>query len=334
MLVKQIVGVLFGGYSGEAVISQQSALNVFNLVDDIAYKKYLIELNKRNDWWLHFDGLKWPRLDDETRLVFKVQNEIIEIDIVCNVIHGPPGENGDLQKYLDIIGTQHTGPAKDVAAKTFNKHLCNNILLKNNLPVAKNYLHQGQITALSIKNIAQQLGDKPYFIKPNSGGSSLAAGIAHSEPELVRLIIAALEVDDKVLIEPVLPGREFSIGVINFDNEIIALPITEIISDNEFFDYQAKYDGASSEITPADIENGLASDLQQLGKDIFELLGCRDMIRFEVKLDKNNSYKILDINTIPGFTNASILPQQIKSANIDPAVFINQMIDRVIERNN
>ena len=328
VIQKKIVGVLFGGFSGEASVSQQSALNVYDLVDKNLFEKYLIELDHDDEWWLHDDGIKWPRSMSDSGLKFRIAEKIISIDIVCNFIHGAPGEDGQLQHYLNTINVPCTGSGKTTMIQTFDKHLCNTILTDNYFSVAKNYLHQNEVTEQTFDTIKKHLGSLPYFVKPNSGGSSLASGIAHTEPELFRLITAALEVDDSVLIETVLPGREFSIGVFEYNDEIIVLPITEIISDNEFFDFQAKYDGAATEITPAKIDQQLTIELQKLGEDIFRLFDCEDMIRFEVKMDDKDRFKILDINTIPGFTDRSILPQQLKAAKIKPANFVNQMINK------
>ena len=234
-MTKPVIGVLFGGHSGEASVSAKSAANVFELVDINTYQPYLLELDNSDNWWLHHDGIKWPIENNQTRqtgLVFNINEAELKIDLVCNVIHGSPGEDGQLQKFLDSIQQPYTGSNAAAMAKTFDKEQCNKILTEHNLPVAQNYIHRGEITLEIIDDIENKLGPLPYFVKPNSGGSSIASGIAQSEPELFRLITKALGVDKKVMIEKFLNGREFSVGVIEYNNVAQALPITEIISEN------------------------------------------------------------------------------------------------------
>ena len=327
---RPIVAVLFGGFSGEAAVSQASAMNVFYTIDQEKFEPYLVELDSDANWWLHHDGFRILRHHDVSKLQFVTHlAQEINFELVVNMIHGKPGESGELQQYLKLISLPYTGSGPTTMQQTFNKHVCQTILRENNFQVAPHYTHKGEVNEHTCQKIRKLLGSKALFVKPNSGGSSLGSGIARNDADLVRNICHALEYDDQVIIEPYLAGQEFSVGVIEYNDAIIALPITEIYSNNAFFDYNAKYEGACNEITPAKIDDHLTSKLQSIAVSVFELFKCRNMMRMEFIYSDHELY-ILDINTIPGFTDASILPQQIQAADVRPDDFVNQMIQSVL----
>ena len=312
-----------GGYSHEYEISLKSGTVVYNTLKE-HYNCYRI-LIKENSWTLIDENDNLKEIDKESFLVTDHQNLIF--DCIFNAIHGTPGEDGKMQNYFSNKNIPITGCNSYQSELTFDKIKCLNFLSSKGIKVAPS-ISISRINEVNLKQIEAKVGF-PCFIKASNSGSSFGVFKVYNEEEMKNCLDSAFEVDDKVLVESYIDGREFSIGVISFNGKTKVLPITEIITSNDFFDYEAKYEGKAEEITPAKISTELESKLNLLSKDIYELLELRGFSRSEFIVNSSGIY-YLETNTVPGLTSESILPKQAKCANIDlKDLFINA-IEEVI----
>ncbi len=317
------IGIIMGGYSHEYEISLKSGTVVYNTLKE-HYNCYRI-LIKENSWTLIDENDNLKEIDKESFLVTDHQNLIF--DCIFNAIHGTPGEDGKMQNYFSNKNIPITGCNSYQSELTFDKIKCLNFLSSKGIKVAPS-ISISRINEVNLKQIEAKVGF-PCFIKASNSGSSFGVFKVYNEEEMKNCLDSAFEVDDKVLVESYIDGREFSIGVISFNGKTKVLPITEIITSNDFFDYEAKYEGKAEEITPAKISTELESKLNLLSKDIYELLELRGFSRSEFIVNSSGIY-YLETNTVPGLTSESILPKQAKCANIDlKDLFINA-IEEVI----
>lgn len=317
------IGIIMGGYSHEYEISLKSGTVVYNTLKE-HYNCYRI-LIKENSWTLIDENDNLKEIDKESFLVTDHQNLIF--DCIFNAIHGTPGEDGKMQNYFSHKNIPITGCNSYQSELTFDKIKCLNFLSSKGIKVAPS-ISISRINEVNLKQIEAKVGF-PCFIKASNSGSSFGVFKVYNEEEMKNCLDSAFEVDDKVLVESYIDGREFSIGVISFNGKTKVLPITEIITSNDFFDYEAKYEGKAEEITPAKISTELESKLNLLSKDIYELLELRGFSRSEFIVNISGIY-YLETNTVPGLTSESILPKQAKCANIDlKDLFINA-IEEVI----
>ena len=312
-----------GGYSHEHEISLKSGMVVYKTLKEY-YNCYRI-LIKQNSWNLIDENDNIRTIDKKSFQVIDYPNLIF--DCIFNAIHGTPGEDGKMQKYFSDKKIPLTGSNAYQSELTFDKIKCLNFLsskgikIAPSIPISKN-------DKTNLTQIEAKVGF-PCFVKASNSGSSFGVYKVYNKDEMVNCLDSAFEVDEKVLVESYIHGREFSIGVISFNGKNKVLPITEIITSNDFFDYEAKYEGKAQEITPATISTELESKLNLLSKDIYELLGLRGFSRSEFIVNSSGIY-YLETNTVPGLTSESILPQQAKCANIDlKDLFINA-IEEVI----
>ena len=317
------IGIIMGGYSHEHEISLKSGTVVYNTLKE-HYNCYRI-LVKENSWTLIDENDNLKEIDRDSFLVTDHPNLIF--DCIFNAIHGTPGEDGKMQNYFSHKNIPITGSNSYQSALTFDKIKCLNFLSSKGIKVAPS-ISISKINQVKLKQIEVIVGF-PCFIKASNSGSSFGVFKVYNEQEMKNCLDSAFEVDDKVLIESYIDGREFSIGVISYNGENKVLPITEIITSNDFFDYEAKYEGKAEEITPANISTELESKLNLLSKDIYELLELKGFSRSEFIVNSDGIY-YLETNTVPGLTSESILPKQAKCANIDlKDLFINA-IEEVI----
>jgi D-alanine-D-alanine ligase len=251
-------------------------------------------------------------------------------DVAFIMVHGTPGEDGRLQKYFEDLNIPITTGSSVSVSTTFNKYLTNNKLRQEGLFVAKSHLiEEGSPLDQEELNNILQLIPPPCFVKPNHGGSSLGVSKVLTKEELLLSINHAFTTGTpSVLIESLLIGKEFSVGVVPGDDlRPIAMPITEIISENDFFDYEAKYEGASQEITPAEISKELADKIRLHALQAYKSLNCRGMVRVDFIVVEESRPSILEINSVPGFTKMSLLPQQLAHAGIN----FRDLLSRIIE---
>lgn len=305
---KKNVAVVMGGYSDEYVVSLKSGQLIFDSLDRDLYNVYKVVILK-DEWYFVDDrGDKTPI----NKADFSVNLEsgfTVKFDVCFNIIHGTPGENGILQAYWDTIGQTYTGCDFYQSALTFNKKDTLAVLSKYGIPSAESiYIRKGE--SVNEEKIVETLG-LPVFVKPNQSGSSLGISKVKEKSELKAALEFAFKEDDEVLIESFLDGTEVSVGVINYKGETIVLGITEIVSQNEFFDYEAKYEGASEEITPARLDEATTKKVEEIAKKAYESLGMNGFSRSEFII-MNGTPFMLEMNTNPGFSPASILPQQAK----------------------
>jgi len=312
-----------GGYSHEYEISLKSGMVVYKTLKEI-YNCYRI-LIKKNSWSLIDENDNLSAIDKESFQVIDYPNLIF--DCIFNAIHGTPGEDGKMQKYFNDKKIPITGCDSYQSELTFDKVKCLNFLSSNGIKVASS-ISILKSNKTNLKEIEAKVGF-PCFVKASNSGSSFGVYKVYNKDEMKNCLDSAFEVDDKVLVESYIDGREFSVGVISFRGERKVLPITEIITSNDFFDYEAKYEGKAQEITPARISDKLESRLNLLSKDIYKLLELKGFSRSEFIVNRDGIY-YLETNTVPGLTSESILPQQAKCANIDLKDLFTNAIEEVI----
>ena len=312
-----------GGYSNEYEISIKSGQVVYETLKDTfdCYKIYI----KENEWVLKKNNNSYSiDIDD-----FKIDGfDNLKLDCIFNAIHGTPGEDGKMQKYFEDKNIPITGCDSNKSKLTFDKINCLNFLSSKGIKVASS-ISLLKSEKIDVNEIENKIGF-PCFIKASNSGSSFGVYKVHNKKEMIRCINSALQVDNKVLIESFIDGREFSIGVISFKRSIKVLPVTEIITSNDFFDYEAKYEGKAEEITPANITDELKYKLKLLSKKIYNLLGLKGFSRSEFIVNDNGIY-YLETNTVPGLTSESILPKQAHCADISlKELFINAINEAII----
>jgi len=321
-LVKNI-GIIMGGYSNEYEISVKSGHVVYETLKNI-YNCYRIYI-RENEWVLKKNNNCYP-IDIENFKIDGLTN--LKLDCIFNAIHGTPGEDGKIQKYFNDKNIPVTGCNSSQSKITFDKIACLNFLSSKGIKVAPSIsvLNSEKINVNEVKN---KIGF-PCFIKASNSGSSFGVFKVYNKEEMKQCINSAFEVDNKVLIESFIDGREFSIGVISYRGSTKVLPITEIITSNDFFDYEAKYEGKAQEITPAKITDELEYELKLLSKKVYNLLKLKGFSRSEFIVNDNGIY-YLETNTVPGLTSQSILPQQARCANISlKELFVNAINESII----
>jgi D-alanine-D-alanine ligase len=319
--MKKKVAVIYGGYSSESKISQKSGGVIYEHIDRKLFDAYLVEITE-NSWHVHLNGGVSPI--DKNKFTFIEKNEAVGFDAAFITIHGTPGEDGKLQAYFDMVGVPYINSSCFAAALSFNKWACNSFLRAFGIATAKAILIRKGDTPNPIE-IADELGF-PCFVKPNDGGSSFGVSKVKTLMEMPGAIAHAFEEGSEVVIESAVTGREITCGVFFDGTNVIALPPTEIISDNEFFDYQAKYEGKSKEITPAEISAEWTKVIQNTTKSIYRRLGLRGLARVDYIVTKDGVPNLIEVNTNPGMSAASIVPQQLKAAGIDLTKTLTQLI--------
>lgn len=315
------IAVTAGGKSSEYAISLKSAQFIMNTIDRERFNPYLVIIGKE-DWFVKIDDQRYPVNKDD--FSFTLNGNRIQFSKVYNIIHGTPGEDGKIQGYFDLIGMPYTGCNVLTSSVTFNKFVCKQLLASQGIrtPQSVMLLSPEEFDAESIQ---QSLGF-PCFVKPNNGGSSFGASKVDKIEDLQAAINLAFEHDTQVLIEEYIKGRELTCGVYNDAHKIPhALPITEVISKNAFFDYKAKYEGESQEVTPAQISDELTAEVQQLCERIYQLINCNGLVRIDF-LYKEEQLYFIEVNTTPGCSNESIIPQQIEAAGLDKKTIINDQL--------
>ena len=305
---KKNVAVVMGGFSDEYKVSLKSGQLIYDSLDRDLYNVYKVVVLKEEWYFLNENEEKFPINKGDFSVTLS-DGAILKFDVCFNIIHGAPGENGELQGYWNAIGQKYTGCDFYKSALTFNKKDTLAVLAKYGIPSAKSfYLRKGE--NINEDKIVEELG-LPLFVKPNQSGSSLGISKVKAKSELAAAIEFAFKEDDEILIESFLNGMEVSVGVIDYKGETIVLGITEIVPHKEFFDYEAKYEGASEEITPARLDDETRYKVEKIAKHAYESLGMSGFSRSEYIIMDGTPY-MLEMNTNPGFSPASILPQQAK----------------------
>ncbi len=324
--MKKNIAILMGGYSSEFEISIQSGNVVHKHIDRDLYAPYRVHITKKG--WYYVDDSAQKHAIDKNDFSLTLNGSRIAFDAVFNIVHGTPGEDGLLQAYFKLIGIPQTACDFYPAALTFNKRDCISTLKPYGIPTATNYfLNKGD--NIDTKEILHTVG-LPCFVKANKAGSSYGISKVKTEAELLPAIDLAYTEDDEIIIESFLSGTEVSVGVITYKGKDIVLPITEIISENEFFDYEAKYLGQSQEITPARLSDEDTKKVQDLALRIYQILKMKGFSRSEY-IFHNGEPHFIEMNTNPGFSEASILPQQALAAGISIKDLLTNTIEEAIK---
>ena len=306
--MKKRIALITGGYSGEAVISYLSASSIQKNLDTEKWDTYKIDINPAGWNYLAPDGEKFPV--DKNDFSITIAGNKINFDAVLVSLHGTPGEDGKLQGYFDTLNIPYTTCDTATAALTFNKRYTVAVASFAGMHVAKS-VHLFKQIPVTPQSVLATL-TLPVFVKPNNGGSSIGMSKVKQPDELQAALDKAFKEDDQVLVEEFIKGRELTIGVFKSKGEVIALPITEIIAKNEFFDFEAKYQGASEEITPAKIDEAVAEKIRAEARKAYAVFNCNGIVRIDFIYDDEAGIPyMLEINTVPGQSDASLVPQQV-----------------------
>ncbi len=310
MITKKRIALVTGGYSGEAEISYKSAVTVGNNIDDSLFEAYRIDINPEG-WFYTPDNA--PAIPvDKNDFTIVDQGKKISFDAVLLCIHGTPGEDGKLQGYFDMLGLPYTSCNAATSAITFNKRYTVAVAAFGGIKVAKS-LHLFSHTPTTPEQILQTL-TLPVFVKPNNGGSSIGMSKVTTADALQPALDKAFQEDNQVLVESFIAGREFTIGVFKTKGTIVTLPITEIIAHKDFFDFEAKYKGLSEEITPAQIDSYMQQQIEAAAVQAYQVLNCSGVVRIDFIYNAEEQVPyMLEINTVPGQSAASIIPQQVQA---------------------
>ena len=323
--MKKKIAVLTGGYTAEIDISLKSSVNVMNQLDTTLYDTYLIYIDAQK--WVYIDRDKNETPINRNDFSITLNNQKIIFDcVVFFPLHGSPTEDGKIQGYFDMIGQKYVGCGVFEASLTFDKAATKKYLANSGILMAKSNLFYNSQTIESIVTHTKENLTLPLFVKPNKNGSSYGISKVNKWEELEPAIVNGFNYDNELIIEEFIAGREMSIGVYQLGGEVKSLHPTEIRSQNDFFDYKAKYLGESSEITPAEINNELTNKLQEINIKVYKELGLKGYARIDYIM-KNEEFYLLEANTTPGFTSESLLPQQLRYAKIDVKNFFTQLIE-------
>ncbi len=322
------IALITGGYSGEAVISYKSAQSIEKNIDTSKWDCYKIDINPGGWNYLSPDGKTYPV--DKNDFSITVNGNKITFDAVLVGLHGTPGEDGKLQGYFDTLNIPYTSCDTATSALTFNKRYTVAVASFAGMHVAKS-VHLFKYIPVTTEQILKEL-KLPVFVKPNNGGSSIGMSKVKKPEELQAALDKAFKEDDQVLVEEFISGRELTIGVFRSKGKIITLPITEIIAKNEFFDFEAKYEGASEEITPARVDESIAEKIREAAKKAYAVFNCRGVVRidFIYNAESGQPY-MLEINTVPGQSEASIVPQQVRAMGWTLMEFYSALIEECFQ---
>ena len=324
--MKKNIAIIMGGYSSEYQISLKSGNVVFETLDKESYNAYRIHIFKNK--WVYVDENDNEFPIDKNDFSVMVNSSKINFDCVFNAIHGSPGEDGYMQAYFKLLNIPQTSCSMYQAALTFNKRDLLATLKPFGIRTAESYyVNLGD--TVNEDAIVEKVG-LPCFVKANKAGSSFGVSKVYIKEELKAAIENSFKEDDEIIIEQFLDGTEVSVGVISYKGETTVLPITEIVSENDFFDYQAKYEGKSQEITPARISEDYKTKVETVAKKIYEVLGMTGFSRSEFIFKDDEPY-LLEVNTVPGLTKESILPQQAAAAGISMLDLFSNAIEEALK---
>jgi D-alanine-D-alanine ligase len=327
--MKKKIALLTGGYSGEAQISYKSAITIYNNLDKAQYDVFKIDISPEG--WIYEDEDGKRSVVDRNDFSINTGTQHIRFDAVFIGIHGTPGEDGKLQGYFDMLRIPYTSCNAAVSALTFNKRYTTAVASASGIAVAKSVLLiKNQFG--SAEEIAANL-KFPVFVKPNNGGSSIGMSKVNTASEELGVAIEkAFKEDDQVLVEEMIAGREFTVGVFRSGGVITVLNITEVRTEKEFFDFEAKYEGKSKEITPAEIPEGWRQNVEAAAKKIYAVFNCGGVVRIDfIYNEAEDKPYMLEINTVPGQSEASIIPQQVRARGWRLQDFYSQLLMDVLK---
>lgn len=324
--MKRNIALVTGGYSGEAVISYKSATTIYNNLDKEKYNVFKIDITK-NGWFFGSENGSKSEVNKNDFTIIE-NGEKVNFDAVLIAMHGTPGEDGKLQGYFDMLNIPYTGCSAVTSALTMNKSYTTSVAGKAGVNVASSVLLFDH-SPVSSDEILQKL-KLPLFVKPNSGGSSIGMGKVEKAEDLQQAIDRAFQEDTQVLVEEMIVGREFTIGVYKTKGEIVALPITEIVAEETqgFFDYVAKYEGKSQEITPAVVDASVTEKIQNAARRVYSVFNCNGVVRIDfIYNEAVGAPFMLEVNTIPGQSAVSLVPQQVAASGSNLKDFYTLLVE-------
>lgn len=332
--MKKNIALLTGGYSEEYAISVKTGKVIAGHLDQEFFNVYLLEIAR--DRWTYTDENQQVYTVNLNNFTLGLPQGMVRFDAAFIGIHGTPGEDGKLQGYLDMMGIPYNTSGRSTSALTFNKFFANEVVARLGLNVAKTvYLHKRD--KVDAAGILRETG-LPCFVKPNSNGSSIGITKVKQEGDLLPAIERSFGVDDETLVQEFIPGTEITCGIYEKNGELVILPLTMVVSHKEWFDYEAKYtDGMADEISPAPIADELAEECRQLSAKLYRQLNCRGIVRFDYILSPevqagNSRYYFLEVNTIPGLSEASIVPKQAASIGISLKQLFTDVVNETLRR--
>ena len=324
--MKKKIALVTGGYSGEAEISYLSATTMQNNIDTERFDIYKIDISPNG--WIFENERGMKSAVDRSDFSVIDSGEKINFDAVMMCIHGTPGEDGKLQGYFDMLHLPYTSCDAATSSLTFNKRYTVAVAAFSGIKVSRS-LHLFSYAPLSPEVILQQLS-LPVFVKPNNGGSSIGMSKVNNASDLQAALNKAFKEDNQVLVEEFIAGREITIGVYRNGDQIVPLPMTEVITQNDFFDFEAKYKGKSREITPAEIDEPMAQKIREAAKKIYSVFNCRGVIRIDFICATDGEPYMLEINTVPGQSEASVVPQQVRKTGMTLKEFYTIIIQQAL----
>ena len=324
MSKKKNIAVIAGGDSSEMVVSLKSAQGIYSCIDKEKYNPYFVIIKKR-EWYVQLENDEKSAIDKNDFSFMHNENRW-QFDFAYITIHGTPGEDGRLQAYFDLIGMPYSSCGVLASALTFNKYVCNKYLQAFGIQVSESILlRKGE--SVDDETVINQL-TLPVFVKPNDGGSSFGTTKVKTKEEIQPAIQRAFEEGKEVIIERFMPGMELTCGCYKTKGKKVVLPVTEVVSKNEFFDFEAKYTASKvEEITPARISEKLTKEVQALTAKIYDLVDAKGIIRVDYIISPGGIVKMLEVNTTPGMTATSFIPQQVKAAGLEIRDIMTEIIE-------
>lgn len=321
MTQKKRIAIVYGGYQSERAVSERSMQGLLGMLGTERYEVVPVEIS-RAEWLAHVDGRSLPI--DRRDFGYVLDGRKLTFDACYITIHGAPGENGQLPAYLEMIGVRHTTCPWLVGGATYDKWVCNQLLRAEGLPVAASYVvRPGDVPG-------EPRLPLPCFVKPTAAGSSFGVSKVKSPEQYAQAIEAARQESPDVMVEAFIPGREFTVGLYRTRGELHVLPITEVRTANEFFDYDAKYNGKTTEVTPAEVSESVAAELRATAQRVYQAFAMRGLARVDFRVTPEGKVYVLEVNTTPGLTTTSFIPQQIRAAGLDPADVFADIIEEAL----
>lgn len=321
--MKRTIAIVAGGDSSEHGVSMKSAEGIYSFIDKEKYNLYIVELTKKSWEALLPDGTR--AAIDKNDFSFTENGKKVKPDFAYITIHGTPGENGILQGYFELLDIPYSTCDVLVSALTFSKFTLNQYLKGFGIRVAESMLVNKR-HGISDEDVIGKIG-LPCFIKPNASGSSFGVTKVKVKEQIQPALQKAFEESDDVMIEAYMDGIELANGCYRAEGKTVVLPITEVVSKNEFFDFNAKYNGEVTEITPARLSPELTGRVQKLTSAIYDILGCKGLVRVDYIITEGEKINLLEINTTPGMTSTSFIPQQVRAAGLSMKDVMTDIIE-------
>ncbi|GAB1416410.1 D-alanine--D-alanine ligase [Paludibacter sp.] len=326
--MKPNIAIIAGGNSSEIVVSLKSAEGLLTFIDNEKYNLYKVIITQ-NDWQVHLSENIVIDIN-KNDFSFEHDNQKVKFDFAYITIHGTPGEDGILQGYFELIGIPYSSCGVLASAITFNKFSCNQFLKSFGVRISDSILLRSGQT-ISSEEVESKIGF-PCFVKPNVGGSSFGVTKVKSKDQVIAAVEKAFKEGNEVMIEAFMKGVEVTCGMYKTRTKSVVFPITEVVPHNEFFDFDAKYKGQVDEITPARISEDLTKRIQNLTSAIYDILGCKGIVRIDYIITEGDVINLMEVNTTPGMTKTSFIPQQIQAAGLDIKDIMTDIIENELNK--